>query len=137
MSRSSPIRKMAKNALVLGDPIFNYLSGHVGQPEVAALKTVGESFVVDAKEVKHGCVQVVGMDGLVFDSPTDLVGPAINLSSFYSAPCEKHGITEGVVIPARVHFASPPVFAKRSAAEFGSPNDHRAVEHSALLEILD
>ena len=72
--------------MILGDPILDHLSGHVGQPEVAALKTVGESFVVDAKEVKHGCVQVVGMDGFVFDSPTDLVGPAINLPPFYSAP---------------------------------------------------
>ena len=47
-----------------GEPILDHIAGDVGQPEVASLKAVGELFVIQTKTVKHGGVQIIGMNRL-------------------------------------------------------------------------
>ncbi len=39
------------------------VASDVGQPVIAAGVAVGEAFVIEAQEVQHGGVQVVGVDG--------------------------------------------------------------------------
>ena len=42
-----------------------------------------------------------------------------------------------MVVASRVHFSTTSIFAKRGAPELGSPDHHRAVQQTALLEVFD
>jgi hypothetical protein len=41
--------------------VLKHASVHVGQPEVPAGVSIGEAFVVDAKQVQDRCVKIVGV----------------------------------------------------------------------------
>ncbi len=47
---------------------------HVGEPEVAALETVGEFFVVEAELVQQRGVEVVHVNGISHDVEAEVVG---------------------------------------------------------------
>ena len=73
-----------------GEPILDHIAGDVGQPEVASLKAVGELFVIQTKTVKHGGVQIIGMNRFFNHIPADFIGFAVDMPAFKTAPCHEH-----------------------------------------------
>ena len=57
----------------LGQNWFHDLAMNVREPIVAALKFVGEFFVVDTKKVEKGGLKVVNMDGILDCVEADIV----------------------------------------------------------------
>ena len=47
------------------DHVVNHLAMHIGQAEVAAGVTVSQSLVIDAKQMKHGGVEIMGVYGVL------------------------------------------------------------------------
>ena len=73
-----------------GEPILDHIAGDVGQPEVASLKAVGELFVIQTKTVKHGGVQIIGMNRFFNHIPADFIGFAVDMPAFKTAPRHEH-----------------------------------------------
>src|SRR5262245_37557814 len=61
-------------------------AGYVGEAEVAALETISELEVVDAKQVQQRRLQVVNVDRIFDDPPANVVGLADHLASLDAAP---------------------------------------------------
>ena len=98
-------------ALFLSDPVVDYFSGDVGEAEIASLETISQKLVVHPEKLEHGGVEVVRMDRVLLHSPSDLVGPTVNLSTLDSSTGEQHGIAGRMVIAASYVFCVPtPVF---------------------------
>lgn len=45
-----------REAWTLGEPILDHFSSHVGEPEIPALKTIGQRFVIEPETMQHGGV---------------------------------------------------------------------------------
>ena len=50
----------------------------VGQPVIAACVSIGESVVMDAEEVKDGCVHVVHVDRIFSREGAEVIGGAVS-----------------------------------------------------------
>jgi len=74
--------------LTLRQDSIDHSAVHVGQPEVAACVAVGQSFVIEAEQVKHGGMEVVDRNGIFNGSETEIIRGSINGSTFDSAPGE-------------------------------------------------
>ena len=70
----------------------------VGETEITAGVAVGELFVVEAEEVKNGGVEVVDVNDFFDGSEAEIIGGAVNISSFDTTAGEHHGESVGVVI---------------------------------------
>ena len=57
----------------------------VGEAEVSAAVAVGESFVIEAEEVKEGGVEVVDVNFVLSSREAEFVGGSMNVSTFDSA----------------------------------------------------
>ena len=53
----------------------------VGEAEVPALEAVGELFVVEAKEMEEGRVEIVDMDFSIDDAEAELVALAVDVTT--------------------------------------------------------
>ena len=73
-----------------GEPILDHIAGDIGQPEVASLKAVGELFVIESKTVKHGSVQIIGVNRFFKHIPADFIGFAVDMPAFKAAPRHEH-----------------------------------------------
>src|SRR5688572_15197665 len=97
----------------------------VGQTTVDAVVAEDEFFVIDAKEVQDGGVDVVaiGRSGGGFVRP--FVAFAEAHAAFDAAADEPVGKCEWIMVAA---FGA---LSARHAAEFGSPQNNRVIEQSA------
>jgi hypothetical protein len=99
-------------ALFLRDPVFDYFSGDVGEAEIASLETISQKLVIHPEKLEHGGVEVVRMDWVFLHSPSDLVGPTVDLSTLDSSTGEQHGIAKWMVIATGdVLCVAPTVFS--------------------------
>ena len=55
---------------------------NVGESKVLALEAVGELFVVEAKEMEEGCVEIVDMDFSIDDAEAEFVDLAVDVTTF-------------------------------------------------------
>ena len=111
--------------------LFDHFSMHVGQAVVASLKTVGELFMVETKEVKQSRVQVVNVD-LAFDgAEAEFVRFTVDVAGFHTTT----GDPEGEGVDVMVAADGVAILSHRCAAELATPNDERVVEQSALLQV--
>lgn len=104
----------------------------VGEAEVTALESGGQFFVIEAKLVQDGGVQVVNVDLVLDRIETQFVGLAMVDATFNSTSGEPHGEGIGVVIPA---IGSS--LGHWSAAKFASKDDEGVFQHAALFEVFD
>ena len=58
---------------------------YVGQAAVPALKTVGQTQMVEAQEVQQSGVQVVYLSGIAGDVETQFVGLSVDMGGLHSA----------------------------------------------------
>ena len=65
-----------------GEPILDHIAGDVGQPEVSSLKAVSEFFVIHTNTVKHGGVQLIGMNGIFKYIPADFICFTVDMTAF-------------------------------------------------------
>src|SRR5262245_31442351 len=96
---------------------------HVGQPEVAALEAVGEPFVVEAKKMEDGGLQVVDMIFVLDDAEAKLIGLADDDARLHTATGDPHREGVDVVVAAD----GDTDLAHGSAAEFAAPDDERVL----------
>ena len=52
----------------------------VGEAEVPALEAVGELFVIEAKKMEEGGVEIVDMDFSIYDAEAELVTLAVDVA---------------------------------------------------------
>ena len=115
-----------------GEDAFDQMTMNVGETVIAALKAIGELFVVETKQVKQGGVEVVNVDRVGGDVEAEVVGDAVDMAFFEAAPSEPDAEAAVVVI-------APIVAAldHGSAAELAAPDDEGVVEQAALFEVFD
>ncbi len=89
------------------------------------------ALVVQANLLEDRCVEVGDILALLHRLVTDLVGGAVDHAAFDSAAGQPAGEALRVMVAAHV------VLRIRRAAELGGPDDHRTVEHAALLQVPD
>ena len=106
---------------------------NVCEPEVAALESEGQGFVVDTEKMQNRGLQVVDVNGFVRHIVTEFIGLTIDHPWLYSSPCHPHRETGRMMIPAKVLVASLSV---GSTTEFSTPDDEGLLEHAAFLEIF-
>ncbi len=87
--------------------------------------------------MKDRGMQVIDMDGILHDIPTDFVCFTVFHSPLQAATGQQHGKGEWVMISPCVCRAAAAIFSQWSAAKFTSPNYHGLIQHASLLEILD
>src|SRR5207249_5265887 len=97
---------------------FRHFAAHVGQAKIPSLKTIGQSFVVDAAEVKHRGVEIVHVHLLVVLDPliSELIGLAPGQAAFDAAASQPD--REGVDV-----MVASSALAHGRAAKFTAPND--------------
>ena len=95
--------------------------------------------MIEAEEVEQGGVEVIDVDGVLSDIPSDLVGLTDDLAPLDTTSREEDGEGEGVVIATGVVIfgIGAAIFPERSSAEFSGENDEGRIEEAALLEVLD
>ena len=108
---------------------------HVGEPEVAALVAEGESLVVEAEAVQDRGLQVVHMHLVPRDMKAQLVGLTVADAPLHATAGEPHREGVGVVVAAHRTAEHGAGLHHRRAAKLTAPDDERAVEHAATLEI--
>ena len=90
---------------------------------------VGQPLVIQAKQVQDRGVKIVDMN-LVFDcSEAEVVGSAMDCSTFDAAAGKPHREAERIVV------ASVAVLGRRRATELAAPNHERFFQETALLQI--
>ena len=103
----------------------------VGEAHVSRRKAKGAFGVVDAKEVKHGGVEVVDLH-FVFDGfVSPFVGRTVGHPGFYAAAGEPSGEAEGVVV------AAIPSLSEGCSAEFTGPDDEGLLENAQFFQVGD
>ena len=108
-----------------------------GEAEVEAEVTEGEAFVVDAKELENGGLEVVDVDRVFGDVEAEVVGLAEGDAGLDAAAGHPHGEGLGVVVATVAAFEGGTGFYHGSASKFSAPDDQSVFEHAAFLEILD
>src|SRR5687767_9551173 len=98
----------------------------VGQQEVAAVGAVGQSGVIEAKQLEHRRVQVVDVHLVVHGLLAEIVGGAVDGAALDAAPGEPDA--ERVVVVIATGSVVAIAVARGGAAEFASPDDDGAVE---------
>ena len=122
--------------LIRRQQLADKLTRDVGESVVAALKAVCQPLVVQAEEPQDCGVHVVYVDGILRDTPADVVCLADDLTTFHATSRKPH--TEGIrmMVSARDRLEVDSIFAERSAAELATPDDQRFVQQAALFQVF-
>ena len=75
------MRRIRAGALGYAKISFNDFSVDVGEAEVSALEAVGELFVVEAKEMKEGRVEVVDVDFAIDHAEAEFVAFSVDVTA--------------------------------------------------------
>ena len=70
----SPSTTVPRAVYASRQQLRHHLAMHVGQPEIAALETVGQLGVIEAEQVQQRGVQVVDVNAILDDVEAELVG---------------------------------------------------------------
>src|SRR5262245_15839261 len=108
-----------RNERALCDGFLDNVSMNIGETELASLKAIGQTFVIEAELVEQGGVQVVDVRSAFGDAEAEFIGCAVDMSRFESAAGDPHGERIDVMIAAD-GFAD---LAQRRAAELAAPDD--------------
>src|SRR5262245_37664669 len=67
-----------------GDQLLHDLAADIGEPKIAALEAVGQARVIEAEQGQQRGVEIIDVNRILHDVPTDLVRLAQDLSAFNS-----------------------------------------------------
>src|SRR5215468_8525358 len=85
--------------------------------------------MIEAEELKNRCVNVVGIDGIVYGPESDFIRRTDRRPGFDAAACEPLGVAPGIMV------ASITALAPGSTTEFRCPDDQCLVQQPAGLEV--
>lgn len=120
-----------------GNPVFYEFSGDVGESKIAALEAVREAEVIESEQVEQRRVEIIDVDWVTRDIPTDFVGFTVGESAFESAASHQDGECEGVMVTPCDVLAAAAIFAERGSSKLASDDDEGFVEQAALFEVFD
>jgi hypothetical protein len=120
----------------LTQQLLHHVPMDVGEAKVAALETVGQAFVIKAKQVQEGRVQIVNIDWILLHIPAHLVGFANDLTTLDAAAGKPFGEGVGMMVSAGDGLEIDAVFAEWRAPEFTAPDDDRVIEQPAGLQVF-
>jgi hypothetical protein len=107
--------------LLSGQYIRDDPSAHIRQTKIAALRSVGQSFMIDPEDVQHGGVQIMDFDRRCDGVIAEVVCFAVRMASFYAAAGEPVGKVISVVVTPDVGVNH--TLAERGSSELAAPND--------------
>jgi len=113
-----------------------------GETLIEPKRAVGQSFVIQTKQVQKSGVKIVYVNRAVGDSVTEFIGSSMDMSRFHSASRHPNRKSFLVVISANIalfsrHPCSARPLGHRSATEFSAPDDQSLVKQAPFLEVLD
>src|SRR5205823_6983116 len=114
------------------DPL-DYVPVIVGEPEITAVVTIGQLFVIETEQVQDRRVQVVDVNLVIHRARAELVGCAVDRAALDAAPGEPEAERAVVMVAARIVVAV--AIARDGPAEFAAPEHERALEQPALLQV--
>lgn len=94
-------REAQDNRLTLSQNTLHDVPMHIGQAEVAALKAVGQTRVIQAAQVQDRGLQIVDVDRIASDAPCDFVGLADDLSAANSPARHPYAKSVWMMIASR------------------------------------
>ena len=106
------------------------------ETDVEALVFYTEALVVDPKQVENGGIQVANVNGILDDVVAEIIGGAVDDSTFDSGSCHPDAEAAWMVIAAIVGFGETALAIDR-ASEFAAPNNQGVVEHASHFQILN
>src|SRR6185436_17870486 len=106
------------------------------EPLVEPLVGIAEMLGIEPKQVQDGGLQVVDAGLVLGDEIAQLISLAVGGSLFDAAASEPDAEAVGVMVAAE-ELAAAALFVERSAAKLSTPDDERAIEQAALLQILE
>ena len=113
---------------------------HIGKAKIATGVAIGKAFVIEAEQMQKGRVKVMDVNAPIDGLETEVVGGTVDLPTLDAATREPHRkapvIMVAAVDPAGIRTWRRQ-FHGRRAPEFPAPNHQRAVQHAALLEVLE
>ena len=108
---------------------------NVGEPEVSAIVTIGQLFVIEAEQRENGGVEVMHVHFVLHRGSTEFVGRAVNRPAFDTAAGQDS--RERILIMIATGVVVAVAIAHWLASEFTAPDHQRAIEETALLEVGD
>ena len=106
----------------LCENVLNYLAGHVGEPEVTALESVGEPGVVDAEQVQNRRLEIVRVDWVLRDVVAEVVGRAVGHAAADAAAAHPDREAPAMVVAAEARLGEVALH-EHGSAELAAP-DH-------------
>src|SRR5262245_59048498 len=108
---------------------------HVGQPEVASLKAIGQPRVIDAQAMQHGGLEIMYVHAVLHNVVAIVVGFAVADARLDAAASHPEREAAAMMVAAVVGRGEGPL-AIDGASEFAPPDDERLVQEAAILEVL-
>ena len=113
---------------------MRHVAIHVRQSKFAPGIGVGQTFMVEAHDVKQSGVEIVN-GAAVFDGVVaKLIGFSITHPAAHATACHPHGEPIGVVVASQWAFS---LLDGRRSTEFSSPDHQGIIEQSAVLQVGD
>ena len=106
---------------------------HIGEPKVSTLEPIGQSLMIDSKQMEQGCVKVMDMDEPFGHSEAEFIGRSVDLAGLDTSASDPHGERIDMVVSAG-GFSR---FAHWRSTEFTSPDHQRLLKQSAPFQIED
>src|SRR5947208_1714651 len=103
----------------------------VGETEIADLEAIGQTGVIKAEQMEKRRVQVVDVDAVGRGVEAEFVGLAQSEARLDAAASQPHRKAIGMMVAAIVA-----ALDHRRASELAAPNDERAFQQAALLQVL-
>ena len=102
---------------------------YISQPEVAASKAVGQSFMVQPKEMQHRGVQIMDMHPILNCIPSEFVCGSKGHAAANSTASHPHRKSKRMMIPAVFSLGC------RSPSKFSAPDHKRVLQKAASFQI--
>ena len=71
---------------------------HIGESEIPALETVGETLVIESEQVHEGGLEIVDVNFVFSDPKSQFVGSAVRIAAFYAPARHPHGEAVRIVV---------------------------------------
>src|SRR5690606_18489835 len=101
---------------------------NIGQPEVAALKTIGEPGVVEPQGMHDGRLEIMDMDLVAGDGKAEFIRLAMGVSALHPAAGHPHRVAVGIVVAAEDVSFRRTAFTKWRPSKLAAADDQRVVQ---------
>ena len=118
-------------------PVGDHPASNIGETEVTSLETMGQLEMVESEGMQHRGVEVIDVDWVFGNSPSDFVAGTVDQSTLDATSGQKHAERERLIVAAGDIGPSAPIFSQRCPTKFGAPDNHGLVQQAALFEVVD